>query len=98
MEVRRAAGKHVSMVRSTAPRVVRGEKDTDEKLRLEKYRREVKTGRGLVSEYDSREDLASQVEHVLSSQAEMFLREVAEPTVNTPAGGHLRRGVWPRVE
>lgn len=97
MEVMREAGKHVSMVRSTAPRAVSGQKATEEKLRLETYLDEVKDGRGLVYEYDTREDLASQVEHVLSSQAELLVRAAGETASGAP-GDAANRGVWPRVE
>ncbi|OIJ35465.1 hypothetical protein BK826_08085 [Rothia kristinae] len=101
MDVMRKAGKHVSLVRSVAPRSVSGREATEEKLRLETYLSEVKAGRGLVYEYTTREDLASQVEHVLSSQAEIFLRD-AEPSGQAPEGeseeDDPNRGVWPRVD
>lgn len=103
MDVMRKAGKHVSLVRSVAPRSVSGREATEEKLRLETYLSEVKAGRGLVYEYTTREDLASQVEHVLSSQAEIFIRD-AEPSERrqAPEGeseeDDPNRGVWPRVD
>lgn len=98
MEVMRRAGKHVSLVRSIAPRAISGQQATEEKLRLETYISEVKTGRrGLVYEYATREDLAAQVEHVLSVQSEAFSRDAEIGPAESPAGDDSR-GVWPRLE
>lgn len=99
MDVMREAGKHVSIVRSTSPCTLSGESAASERLRLEKYLSAVKAGRGSVYEYDTREDLASQVEHVLSSQAEIFLRNVGVPfAAQVRVSDDLNRGIWSRIE
>lgn len=107
MNVMRQAGKHVSLVRSTAPRAVNGPDATAEKLRLENYLSDVMDGKAVVYSYDSREDLASQVEHVLSFQAELFSRRVNEhenpaSEAGNGASGETQddpnRGVWPKIE
>lgn len=95
MNEMRDAGKHVSIVRSVAPRSVTGQGPTEEKLRLETYLSEVKAGRGLVYEYVTGEDLAAQVEHVLSSQAERFMRDAS---ASTGSGPETSVGVWPTAE
>lgn len=99
MEVMRKAGKHVSLVHSVAARSVSGTKASEEKLRLETYLAEVKAGKGLVYDYATREDLTSQVEHVLSAQADAFARDAgpnrSEIEARTDSPG---RGVWPRVD
>lgn len=97
MEVMRQAGKHVSLVRSVAPRAVSGQQATEEKLRLERYLSAVKDGHGLVYEYVTGEDLASQVEHVLSVQAEAFSRDT-EGFGRESSEPDESRGVWPRME
>jgi len=99
MEVMRQAGKHVSLVRSIAPRAISGQRAAEEKLRLEKYLSEVKSGQlGLVYEYATGEDLAAQVEHVLSVQAEAFSRDTRVTGPPDSAAGDDSRGVWPRLE
>jgi hypothetical protein len=101
MNVMREAGKHVSIVRSLAPRAIQGADATAEKLRLEEYLSSVKAGRGLVYEYNTGEDLAAQVEHVLSSQAERFLQDTAAASSVSPSSegqDDPSLGVWPTTE
>lgn len=97
------AGKHVSILRSVAPRPgAVGLDAAQEKTRLEEYLMDLRS-KALVLSYGDRADLSRHVENILSRQATQYREEAAaqrprDGSSDDDQEDDQSKGVWPRVE